>query len=215
MFRIASLVLALAAVPAVAQRSVQAFPGSGQLTVAGHFMAMMEDGHPVAPVAFALLNYTPSTWKAEWNEQAGIDQKTIGHTFRLGKNNWATLDLTVPIAFGDVTVPTGIWYIGVSRDKSGKWSLAFIDPAKCKAAGAWPPSPLSDLAPHAYEAPLTVTKGADNVETLKVNMQPDMKEPTKGTFTIEWGNQKATANYELKVPASAMDASGKDAGKKK
>jgi len=214
MFRIASLVLALAAVPVAAQKSIQAFPASGQLTVTGHFIGVMEEGHPPIPVGFALLNYTPSTWKADWSDQAKLDQQTIGHTFRLGKNNWATIDLTAPIAFGDVVVPAGVWYLGVARDKGGKWTLAFIDPAKCKAAGAWPPSPMSDLAPHAFDAPLTVSKGADNVETLEVTMKPDEKAPAKGTFTIKWGNQVATANYELKVPAGATDASGKD-GKKK
>jgi hypothetical protein len=209
MIRIASLVLALAAVPAAAQKSIQAFPASGQLTVTGHFIGMMEEGHSPMPIGFALLNYTPSNWKADWNDQAKLDQATIGHTFRLGKNNWATMDLTAPIAFGDVIVPTGVYYLGVARDKGGKWSLVFIDPAKCKAAGAWPPSPMSDLAPHAYEAPLAVTKATDNVETLKVNMTPDEKAPAKGTFTIEWGNQKATASYELKIPANASDAAGK------
>jgi hypothetical protein len=209
MFRIASLALALIAAPLAAQKSVQAFPASGQLTVTGHFVGMMEEGHAPMPVAFALINYTPSTWKPEWNDQTKLDQATTGHTIRLGKNNWATIDLTAPIVFGNVTVPTGIYYLGVSRDKSGKWMLSFIDPVECKKSGAWPPSPMSDLAPHAYEAPLTVAKTSDNVETLEVTMKPDEKQPAKGTFTIKWGNQMATASYELRIPAGTSDAAGK------
>ncbi|HEX5053931.1 MAG TPA: hypothetical protein VFZ65_19285 [Planctomycetota bacterium] len=214
MFRSTFLVLALA-VPAAAQKTMQAMPGTGQLTQTGHFIAMMENSQFVAPVAFAMIVYTPSTWKADWNDQTKLDTQTIGHTFRLGKNNWATLDLSAPIVFGDVTVPVGIWYLGVCRDKAGKWALAFIDPAKAKAAGAWPPSPLSDLAPHAHEAALAVGKATANVDTLKVTMSPDEKAPTKGTFTIEWGNMKATATYEMKVPPAAADANAKDTGKKK
>jgi hypothetical protein len=214
MFRSTLLVLALA-LPVAAQKTMHAMPGTGQLTQTGHFIAMIENGEFVAPVAFAMLAYTPSTWKADWNDQGKLDTQTVGHTFRLGKNNWATLDLTAPIAFGDVVAPAGIWYLGVCRDKDGKWALAFIDPAKAKAAGAWPPSPLSDLAPHAHEAALTVGKATASTDTLKVTMSPDEKAPTKGTLTIEWGNMKATASYEFRVPTAHPDPNAKDAGKKK
>jgi hypothetical protein len=207
MFRTAPLLVLLAVVPAAAQKSLQAMAGDGARTDTGHFVAVMENGAFVSPVGAAFLSYAPAKWKAEFNDQAKVDQMTKGHLFRLGMNNWATMDLTVPIAFGDVTVPVGIWYLGVARDAGGKWSLVFIDPAKAKGAGAWPPSPFSDRAPHAFDVPLAVAKTDAMLEKLSVTMAPEPKQPAKGSLTIAWGNMKASAGYELKIPPGALEAS--------
>jgi hypothetical protein len=216
MLRIASrsiLVAALAAVPAVAQKSLQGFSNSGDRKESNHVIVVMEGEKFAGLAGGAFINYVPAEWKPALNDQANVDKLTIGHLFRLGMNNWATLDNYVPMTIGNVTVPPGIWYLGVARDAAGKWSLVFIDPAKAKAAGVTPP--MADNAPRTYEVTLPVEKVKDITEKMAVNLNKDDKEPNKGTLTIEFGNMKASVNYELKIPAGAADASSKDAGGKK
>jgi len=207
------LVAALATAPAVAQKSIGGFSGPGQRTDSAHLVGVFENNKFVMPLGAAFLSYVPAKWKPEFNDQAKVDALTSGHLFRLGLNNWATLDNLVPMTFGNVTIPVGIWYLGIARDSSGsKWTLVFVDPAKCKAAGVWPP--MADNAPRTHEVPLPVEKAATVVETMEVSLNKDDKDPAKGTFKIAFGNMKASVGYELKIPAAA-EASSKDAGGKK
>jgi hypothetical protein len=207
------LVAALAAAPTVAQKSIAGFTVPGQRTDSAHLVGVIENNRLVQPLGAAFVSYVPAKWKPEFNDQAKVDALTSGHLFRLGMNNWATLDNLVPMTFGNVTIPVGIWYLGVARDSSGgKWTLVFVDPAKCKAAGVWPP--MADNAPRTFEVPLAVEKTATVVETMEVSLNKDGKEDAKGTFRIVFGNLKASVGYELKIPA-AHEAGSKDAGSKK
>jgi hypothetical protein len=110
------------------------------------------------------------------------------------------------MTIGNVTVPVGIWYLGIARDAGGKWSLVVIDPAKAKAAGVTPP--MADNAPRTYEVALPVEMVKDITEKMAVKLDKDEKEPNKGTLSIEFGNMKASVKYELKI-AGAAEASGK------
>jgi hypothetical protein len=207
------LVAALAAAPALAQKTIGGFTAPGQRSDSAHLVGLLENNRLVQPLGAAFVSYVPAKWKAEFNDQAKVDALTSGHLFRLGLNNWATLDNLVPMTFGNVTIPVGIWYLGVARDTSGsKWTLVFVDPAKCKAAGIWPP--MADNAPRTFEVPLPVEKAATVVETMEVSLNKDEKEAAKGTFRIVFGNLKASVNYELKIPA-AHYAGSKDASSKK
>lgn len=210
MFRTACLSIltaAFAAVPALAQKTLHAFSGPGERVDSNHGVVIMDGKNFVGLAGAAFLSYVPAEWTAAMTE-AKVDELTKGHLFRLGKNNWATLDNYVPISFGNVTIPAGIWYLGIARDSSGsKWTLVFIDPAKAKAAGVVPPAP--DNAPRAFEVALPVEKTSEIKEKMSATLKSDEKEPAKGTFTIAFGNMKASVNYELKIAPIAEASSPK------
>ena len=211
MFRTASLsllVAALAAVPALAQKSLQGFSAAGERTDSNHLVIAMDNGKFAGIAGAAFLSYVPAKWSAAMNDEAKIDQLTKGHLFRLGQNNWATLDNYGPISFGNVTIPAGIWYLGIARDAEGsKWTLVFVDPAKAKAAGASPP--MADAAPRTHEVPITIEKVKEIKEKMAVTLTKDEKSPVKGTLSIEFGNLKTSVAYEIKTPPVAEAASKK------
>jgi len=209
MFRTASLSLLVAALatPILAQKSLQGFSTAGERTESNHLVITMENGKFAGIAGAAFLSYVPAKWSPALNDEAKIDQLTKGHLFRLGMNNWATLDNYAPISFGNVTVPAGIWYLGIARDTEGsKWTLVFVDPAKAKAAGATPP--MADSAPRTHEVPLTIEKVKETCEKMAVTLTKDEKDPVKGTLSIAFGNLKTSIAYELKI-APVAEAAGK------
>ena len=194
-------VLTLSAIPLLAQAKVQVLGGQNQRNNTA--VVLLEERTLLGLVT---LTYGVPEWKPEYTDKA--EELTKGHMFRLGRDNWAIFDSSIPVKFGDVTVPAGIYYLGVSRSKDGlTWNLVFIDPAKAKAAGASPPMP--EPAPHAYDVALTHERTEGKItEKLNVTMVNDKAQPTNGTLTMMWGDRKVTCSYEMIVERKPKDAAG-------
>src|SRR5262245_22130060 len=164
-------VLTLTAFPLFAQAKIQVLGGQNQRNNTA--VVLIENRSLLGLVT---LTYGVPQWKPEYTDKA--EEMTKGRIFRLGRDNWALFDSSIPVKFGDVTVPAGIYYLAIARSKDGAtWNLVFIDPAKAKAAGASPPAP--EPAPHAYDVVLTHERTEGKVtEKLDVNMVNDKSEPT-------------------------------------
>lgn len=201
-----ALVLSLLPAAATAQNKIQAFAQPSERTSANLILAEMNNGQFVGMVGAVTVVYGQPEWKKEYAEQ--VDVMTKGKIFRLGKDYWATYDATAALNIGGTTVPPSVFYLAIARDKGDNWSLVFIDPVKAKAAGAMPFQPES--APRTHEVAMKHEKveGAE-VAKLEVKFTPDEKNPTQGTLTIAWGNQKLSAPYEVKrEKAGAKEAGG-------
>ena len=194
-------VLTLTAIPLFAQAKIQVLGGQNQRNNTA--VVLLENRSLLGLVT---LTYGVPQWKPEYTDKA--EEMTKGRIFRLGRDNWALFDSSIPVKFGDVTVPAGIYYLAIARSKDGAtWNLVFIDPAQAKAAGASPPAP--EPAPHAYDVVLTHERTEGKItDKLDVNMVNDKSEPTRGTLTIVWGDRKATCSYEMIVASKAKDATG-------
>ena len=194
-------VLALTAMPLLAQAKIQVLGGQNQRNNTA--VVLLGDRNLLGLVT---LTYGVPEWKPEYTDKA--EEMTKGHMFRLGRDNWAIFDSSIPVKFGDVTVPACIYYLGVSRSKDGTtWNLVFIDPAKAKASGAVPPMP--EPAPHAYDVALTHERTEGKItQKLDITMVSDKAQPTHGTLTMMWGDRKVTASYEMIVEGKAKDAAG-------
>jgi len=127
------LVAVLAAVPALAQKSLQAHSGDSQRTDSVHLVISMDNGKFAGLPGAAFLSYVPAEWKSSMTD-AKVDELTIGHLFRLGMNNWATLDNYVPITFGNVTIP-----VGSGQAEQARFSRSPV-PASSPARHQNPPS---------------------------------------------------------------------------
>ena len=200
----ACLAVLATAVPLFAQAKLSVVGGQNQRNNTAVVLADTSSGFNL--LGLVTLTYGVPEWKPEYTDKA--EELTKGKLFRLGRDNWAIFDSSIPIKFGNVTVPTGIYYLGISRSKDGAtWNLVFIEPAKAKAAGAWPPAP--EPAPHAFDVALTHERTAGKIaEKLDVTMVNDKAQPTNGTLTIVWGDRKVTANYEMIVASKPKDAAG-------
>jgi hypothetical protein len=198
-------VLTLTAIPLFAQAKIEVLGGQNQRNNTAVVLADRSGGG-FMPLALVALTYGVPEWKPEYTDKA--EELTKGHMFRLGRDNWAIFDSNIAVKFGTVTVPAGVYYLGISRSKDGAtWNLVFIDPAKAKAAGAWPPMP--EPAPHAYDVALTHERTEGKItQKLDITMVNDKAQPTHGTLTIMWGDRKVTADYEMIVEGKTKDASG-------
>jgi hypothetical protein len=191
----AGMALAVTAIPLHSQNTIQAFGGDGQRAEASLFLAKIENGQFAGAAGAVFITYGAPQWKEEYAEQ--VDAMTKGKIFRLGKDNWASCDNSAPLSFGNVTVPAGVWYLAIARDNDGKWSLVFIDPAKAKAAGAYPFA--ADNAPRTHVVPLSHKAHDDVAEKLSITFDKNKQDPTKGTLVIHWGDQMVSAAYQVKV----------------
>lgn len=199
----AALVLCAASLSA---QEIQAHAAQGQRAETGMFLALMEDGQFAGAAGAVFITYGVPVWKDEY--EAELDELTKGRMFRLGKDNWATFDSTAPVSFGTTTVPTGLYYLAIARDEEDAWSLVFIDPAKAKAAGAWPFDPKK--APRAHTVALKHRTTDKITEKLSVKLIPTEGSPTKGTLEIAWGGHVATAPLEIELPAPKEATGHKD-----
>jgi hypothetical protein len=88
----------------------------------------------------------------------------------------------------------------LQRSEDGsKWSLAFIDPAKVRAAHL----DAFDIrkAPIWFEAPVTFQQAATTLaEKLTIRMVYTKENDRHVTMELAWGNMEITAPIEVTVP---------------
>src|ERR1044072_3084366 len=81
------------------------------------------------------IDYGRPVWRKDYEDAAKFDKMTKGQVYRLGSNFWTTFDSDIPVTIAGKTVTAGPWSLGLHRAEDGAtWSLAFIDPAKTRAA---------------------------------------------------------------------------------
>ena len=138
-------------------------------------------------------------WKSIYEDPAKFDQMTKGKTWRMGSNFWTTLDTCLPLKISGKDVPPGYYYLGLHRSEDGsKWSLAFIDPAKVRAAHL--DAFNIDRAPVAFEAPMSVANATTKPEKLTIELSYPQDNIRKVTLRVAWGTLALTAPIDVAVP---------------
>jgi hypothetical protein len=142
------------------------------------------------------IDYGRPVWKTDYEDAAKFDSMTKGQVWRLGSNFWTVLDTDMPIKIAGKTVPVGSWYLGLKRSSDGAtWTLAFINPAKVKAAML----DASEIgkAPIEFEAPMTLGKAGDVKDKLVIDLIVDKSNIYDASLSIGWGNLKLTAPVQI------------------
>lgn len=146
------------------------------------------------------VNYGRPVWKKEYEDPANFDKMTKGQIWRMGSNFWTELDTCIPLEISGKKVGVGLYFLGLHRSEDGaKWSLAFIDPAKVRAAHL----DAFDIrkAPISFEAPVTFKKLAAPVaEKLTIRMVYTKENDRHVTMELAWGNMEITAPIEATAP---------------
>jgi hypothetical protein len=95
-------------------------------------------------------------------------------------------------------VSAGYYYLGLYRSDDGtKWSLAFIDPAKVRAAHL--DAFEIAKAPVEFEVPMAIAPAETKPEKLTIDMSYPQDNTHKVTLTVAWGNLALTAPIEVTV----------------
>jgi hypothetical protein len=144
------------------------------------------------------IDYGRPVWKSAYEDQVKFDQMTKGKTWRMGSNFWTTLDTCVPLKISGKNVPVGYYYLGLHRSTDGsKWSLAFIDPAKVRAAHV--DAFNIDRVPISFEAAMSMTNAAAKAETLTIELTYPKDNIRKVTLNVAWGTLGLTAPIDVTV----------------
>ncbi len=117
-----------------------------------------------------------------------LDQLKSGEVWRLGADKSTTFSTGSDLAFGDTTVPKGVYSLWARREADNGWNLVFN-----KQHGQWGTKhdPAQDLA----AAPLKESKASKVEERVTLGLA---KEGDGGVFTIQWGDMKLSADFKAK-----------------
>ncbi len=145
------------------------------------------------------VNYGRPVWRKEYDDPAAFDKMTKGRVWRMGSNFWTELDTCLPLKIGGVSVKPGLYYLGLRRSEDGsKWSLAFIDPAKVRAAHI----DAFDIrkAPIWFEAPVNFKKASAMLaDKLTLRMVYTKEDSRHVTMELAWGNMEISVPIEATV----------------
>ena len=184
MIRTQLTLLATALLATAGTAQIKAFGGDGERKTS---VVMFFDTSNFAYHGGYNFTYGAPDWKAEYDEkiETAGDQKA-----RLGKDDWSTLDTSVPLTIGGVQVPAGQWYLGLGRE-DGKYFMMVMSADTCRKNKV-PPSATPKLTAK-INVPLTYAKVEKEAEQLHISAVRDPKELTKATLRLHWGTHQLTA----------------------
>lgn len=146
------------------------------------------------------IDYGRPVWRKEYEDTANFDKMTKGKVYRLGSNYWTTLDTDIPLIVAGKSIPAGQWYLGLHRSEDGAtWSLAFIDPAKARAAHL--DASEIERAPIAFKAPMKIESG-EMKEKLTIDLVFQRTNLKDVTLRIAWGKIQLSAPVQVPVPTT-------------
>ena len=144
------------------------------------------------------INYGRPVWKSVYEDAAKFDGMTKGKIWRMGSNFWTVLDSCLPLKISGKYIAPGYYYLGVHRSPDGaKWSLAFIDPQRVRAAHI--DAFQIERAPVAFEVPVAIAQPRSKPEKLTIELSYTPKDMRHVTLDIAWGTLALTAPIEVTV----------------
>jgi tetratricopeptide (TPR) repeat protein len=144
------------------------------------------------------ISYGQVDWKDKYDEMIA-SPKYQGHRWRLGKDEWTTLDTSVPLTIGDAEISPGIYYLTLAH-KDGKFVLAAIDPASVHAHTIDPY--LAHKTTGGTEVVLAHEETDAVAEQLTIKLASAMGAVGKGELVVRFGKHKLSAPIALHTKAS-------------
>ena len=144
------------------------------------------------------INYGRPVWKSIYEDPVKFDAMTKGKTWRMGSNFWTVLDTCLPLKISGRAVSPGYYFLGLHRSSDGsKWSLAFIDPAKVRAARL--DAFEIARAPIEFEVPMSTATATTKPEKLTIELSYPKENVRHVTLSVAWGTLALTAPIEVTV----------------
>ena len=202
----AAVTAAFLSTPVSAQLEVFGGAGVRASTMVGYWSDATQSATGLA------IQYGQGQWKDEYDQK--LDQLK-GKRARLGKDWWTTLDTSLKLDFGGVTVPPGSYFLGLQCDQDGKFALALLDANKALAASAMPF--LESAWKIDLSVPMTLEKGVlkQTVERMTIALEPRKDDESKITLSITWGKHRLSATCKAGLPADKDAGGNKDEKGKK
>ena len=147
------------------------------------------------------------SWQAGYAGQ--LDELTRGKVWRLGKHFWTLLDTNLELELVGVTVPPGIYYLGITRPETGPgWNLALIEAARARRLRL-DAVDIAD-APVGRTVPLTFSEANPETPRLAIRFTFERSDPgipyergyrAEMVLEIALGHLRLTAPVAVRTPA--------------
>jgi Protein of unknown function (DUF2911) len=160
------------------------------------------------------VQYGQPKWKAAYDADFDKFEQTVkGKINRLGKDWWTTFASNFDLEVGGTHIPAGTYYLGVSCDQDGKFSLAFLDATKAMKDGNMPFGPQKWQPDHLAPVEFKKDVASEDVEKMTMALDKDAKDPSKATFTISWGKHQLVTDIHVLFGGAGSDGDKKENGK--
>jgi hypothetical protein len=146
------------------------------------------------------FNYGRPGWRAEYDDSGKFDGLTKGKVWRMGSNFWSNLYTDLPLTISGKPVAPGFYFLGLSRSADGaSWSLAFIDPAKARAAHL--DAFYIENAHVEFTAPMTTApRREEAAQKLTITLIHKEGDLTNATLEVAFGHLALTAPITIALP---------------
>jgi len=140
------------------------------------------------------IDYSPVKWLPKYDDLVG---KMIGKKWRFGSDFWTSLDTSVPLLLGGVTVPAGYYYLTIEQREPGEFQLALHDAneVKSKRIDAFQAERLQG----GLEVKLNHGKGEKLAEQLHVAIKMDDGSLDHGTLFVHFGEHELSAPVVMQL----------------
>lgn len=120
-----------------------------------------------------------------------------GKNLRLGKNWWTSFDTSTALEFGGTRIDAGSYFLGLHCNQDGKFSLLVFEAGKAMKSGMMPFA--TDGWKGNTVVALELRKDAleQSADKMRIAIEVDKQDPTKGRFSIQWGKHELRADAKL------------------
>ncbi len=151
------------------------------------------------------IAYGQPAWNPKYDELAE-SSKFENRRWRFGKDEWTTLDASVPLSIGGTEIQAGVWYLTLER-RDGKFVMAVIDPATVHQQTIDPY--VAHLTKGGKEVTLEHGRSDEVAGKLTIELQADRGALGRGSLAIAFGPHRLSAPLELRY-AKAEKSEGYD-----
>jgi len=142
------------------------------------------------------LDYAPVPWNDEY-EAALAGGKLTGKKWRLGADFWTTLDNSMDLQFGAVTVPAGYWYLTLEQRDGKTFVLALHDAAAVKKQKLDPV--FAGRLQGGIEVAMAHDATSDAQDQLEITIAPNPGSSSEGSLQIRFGRHRLATPVTMRV----------------
>ncbi|MCA8974042.1 MAG: DUF2911 domain-containing protein [Planctomycetes bacterium] len=142
------------------------------------------------------IQYSPVAWRDKYDAMVD-DAAMLGKKWRFGADFWTSLDNSVDLLMGGVTVPAGYYYLTVAQHEPGKFVLGIHDAAEVKKQRI--DAFQAERLQGGIEVPLVHDTSEDIAEELGIAIKVKSGSKDHGKFVVRFGGHALTAPVLMKV----------------
>lgn len=142
------------------------------------------------------LSHAAVPWDAKY-DRALAEGRFVGKRWRLGADFWTTLDTSVPLRFGDVTLAPGYYYLTLAQPRADTFVVCAHDPVEVRKQRLDPV--FAQQLQGGVEIPLAHATGGEIADLLAIQITMVAPRSANGALSIRFGGHTLTAPVTVEL----------------